>query len=188
PRTSPSARSTRGAASSCSASSSSATSRASSLTSMSGGSGGEELDILLLPANPYRLPLASAQRRVVISGDFHQQPLAPRREVELDEVAEELHEHDLARSGVERARCAAGGDPSRRSTNRDEGGRADGARVAGRLDAGANAVLVLDDQPAARVLDDLALDDVVVAHEARDELRGRLGGDRQRIGHLLDPR
>ena len=48
-------------------------------------------------------------------------------------------------------------------------------------------MLVLDDEPAARVLDDLPLDDVVVAHEPRDELRRRLGGDRQRIGDLLDP-
>ena len=47
-------------------------------------------------------------------------------------------------------------------------------------------MLVLDDQAVALPLGHLAADDVVVAHEAGDELGGRLGGDRQRIGDLLD--
>jgi hypothetical protein len=49
-------------------------------------------------------------------------------------------------------------------------------------------LLVLDDQTVALALGHLAADDVVVAHEPRDELRRRLRGDRQRVGDLLDPR
>ena len=56
----------------------------------------------------------------------------------------------------------------------------------GRLHAGAHVLLVFDDQPVALALGDRAPDDVVVAHEPRDELGGGLRGDRQRVGDLLD--
>ena len=49
-------------------------------------------------------------------------------------------------------------------------------------------LVVLDDQPVALALGDLATDDVVVAHEPRDDLGRGLRGDRQRIGDLLDAR
>ncbi len=65
---------------------------------------------------------------------------------------------------------------------------ADGLPCSRGVDAGAQVLLVLDDQPVAVPLGDLATQDVVVAHEARDELGGRPRRDRERIGDLLDAR
>src|SRR6266496_2872398 len=92
PRTAPSARSAAAVSSRSSTSSSSATSRC--------GSCGEELDIVLLPEDRDLLAFTASELRVALARDLREQPLAPRREVELDEVAEELDEEDLARGRV----------------------------------------------------------------------------------------
>src|SRR5680860_715577 len=66
-----------------------------------GCSGGEELGILLLPGDPDPLALAAAQRGVLLGADLGEHALAVREQVELDEVAEELDEDDLALGRVQ---------------------------------------------------------------------------------------
>src|SRR5260221_1537825 len=180
PRTSPSARSAEEESSSPSASSISSTSRC--------GSDGEEPDILFPPGDRQPLALTAPQLRVPLARDFGEQPLAPRSEVELHQVAEELDEDDLAVGRVLLARCPSIIDLNDRGAHGDLGRIAD--RGSGALDASArtDSVLVLDDHAPSSALDDLPRNDVVVAHEARDELRRRPRRNRQRLGHLLDPR
>src|SRR3989304_7708966 len=83
------------------ASASSTSSSASRAASPPGRSGVEELDILLLPGDSDPLALAAAQRRVLLGADLGEHALARCEQVELDEVAEELHEDDLALGRVE---------------------------------------------------------------------------------------
>src|SRR5262249_8380647 len=62
----------------------------------SAGSGAEELCILLLPDDPDLVALAPAEVRVALARDLREHALAAGGEMELDEVAEELDEEDLA--------------------------------------------------------------------------------------------
>ena len=61
------------------------------------------------------------------------------------------------------------------------------ALVPGGLHARTHSMLVLDHQPVAVALRDGPAEDVVVAHEACDELGRRPRRDREWIGDLLDP-
>src|SRR6476620_873073 len=89
PRFSPSARS-------CSCSTSSSSSSMSARSRCGGGSGVEELDILLFPHDADGLALAAPKGRIPVAGHLRQHPFTARSEVQLDKVAEELDEHDLA--------------------------------------------------------------------------------------------
>src|SRR5829696_9963524 len=64
------------------------------------GSLPEELDILLLPRDRDRFALTAAQLRVVLARHLREHPLALGHEMELDQVAEELDEDDLAVGGI----------------------------------------------------------------------------------------
>src|SRR5262249_40231398 len=154
----------------------------------SAGSGAEELCILLLPDYPDLVALAPAEVRVALAGDLREHALAAGGEMELDEVAEELDEEDLALRGVRRRRGGILRDLDGCGAHRDERLVADGAPAAGGEDARPDVVLVRHDESVALDLDDAPTDDVVVAHEAGDELGLRLRGYRQRIRDLLDAR
>src|SRR5581483_284404 len=149
----------RGDCSSCSASS----------TPASAGSGVEELCIPFVPADPDLVALAPAEGGVALPRHLREHPLAGEVEVELDEIAEELDEQDLALGGV-RAAGAVGIDLHRCCADGDQRLVADGA-IRPRNDARAQIVLSGDDEPVAVPLDDSPTNDVVVAHEAGDELR-----------------
>src|SRR4051794_25219798 len=170
PSTRPSARSAASVSSICSAASSSATSR--------WGSGGEELDIPLLPGDPDPLALAAAEQRVLVARHLGEPPLAADAEMQLDEVAEELDEDDLALRRVDAARGAVLVDADGDRAYRDERDVALLPVRARRPDADADPLLVLDDHAVGLDLDDLPADDVVVAHEARHDLGRRLRRDR----------
>src|SRR5205823_13817110 len=64
-----------------------------------GGSGPEELDILLLPRDADLLTLLAPEGGIALAGHLCQHALASRGQMQLDEVAEELHEDDLALHG-----------------------------------------------------------------------------------------
>src|SRR5262245_7621831 len=168
------ASSARTRARSCAASSSASSTSA---RTRSAGSGAEELCILLLPDDPDLVAFAAAEVRVALARDLREHALATDGEMELDEAAEEFDEEDLARCGVRRRRGRILRDLDGRGAHRDERLVADGAPVARRDDARADVVLVRDDEPVAVDLDDAPTDDVVVAHEAGDELRLGLRGD-----------
>src|SRR5262245_65973630 len=91
-------------------------------------SGVEELDILLLPGDANHLARPAPEIRVAVAGHLGEHPLAAGREVQLDEVAEELDEDDLARRGVLGSRVAARADLDGCGPDRDERRLADGGR------------------------------------------------------------
>ena len=107
--------------------------------------------------------------------------------MELDQVAEELDEDDLALRGVDTAFRAAGAELHGSRAHGDDGLVPDREIVARREHARPDAA-VLEHETIAVAARDRAVDDVVVAHEAGDELGLRPGRDRQRVGHLLDAR
>ena len=108
--------------------------------------------------------------------------------MELDEVAEELDEEDLALGRVRgRGGCPVEDlDGSR--AHRDERLVTHFEGVPARDHARPHVVVAHDDDTIARALGDLAADDVVVAHEAGDELGLGPRCDRERVGDLLDAR
>src|SRR5262249_8083882 len=116
------------------------------------GSGAEELDILLLPADPDLLALAAAKLGVPLAADLGQHPLAADCEVELDEVAEELDEQHLALRGVQPAGAVRVHLDGRRP-DRDERLVADIGAGARRDDARADIVVVGDHVAVAVTLD-----------------------------------
>src|SRR5438128_2537062 len=125
---------------SCSASSISA-------TSISGaGSGVEELDILLLPGDPDLLTLLAAEGGIAVARHLRQHALASRGQVQLDEIAQELDEDDLALDRVAgRGAVAPLVHLDRGGTDRHERRLADGRRLeAVRPDAHAHLLVVLD--------------------------------------------
>src|SRR5882724_20101 len=147
PPCSPRARSVRCVVSISSACSISATSRRGSL--------GEELDILLLPRDPDLLALAAAKRWIALAGHLHEQALAAGDEVELDEVAEELDEDDLAVRRVERRRSVGVVELDGRGPNGNQRRLARSPLVVGGLHARPNAAVVLDHQTIAVALRDV---------------------------------
>src|SRR3990172_3516033 len=158
-------------------------------TSSSGApSGLEDLDILFLPGDPDLLALLAAQRGVALPRHLGEHALAAGAQVELDEVAEELDEDDLALGRVhsDRPRVAFL-DLDRGRANRHEHLVADLRGIVRGPDADPDVVLVLEDQPLAVALGDTPAGDVVVAHEACHELGRRPRRDRERIRDLLDP-
>src|SRR5207253_232138 len=98
---SPSAASAFGGRCSRIASASSTSKTAIRVASRSGCSGVEELDILLLPGDPDRLPLAAPKRRIPLGGNLREQAVTAGHEVELHEIPEELDEDDLALGRVQ---------------------------------------------------------------------------------------
>src|SRR5215831_3284529 len=137
----PSARTrARSCATSSSASSTSARTR-------SAGSGAEELCILLLPDDPDHVALAASEVGVALARDLREHALAAGREMELDEVAEELDEEDLAPGRVRGRRAGILRDLDGCGTHRDERLVADGVPVARSEHACADIVLVRDDEP-----------------------------------------
>jgi hypothetical protein len=130
------------------------------------------------------------ERRIALTGDLGKHSLLAGEEMQLDEVAEELDEDDLAFRrvhAVSRRRPVAV-DLHCSRTDRDHGGIPDGVLRVARADTDADVPLVLHDQAVALPRGHFAADDVVVAHEPCHELGRRLGGDRQRVGDLLNPR
>src|SRR5215471_16758680 len=92
----------------------------SSRSRLGAGSGVEKLDILLLPDDADGLPLATTELRVLVTRDLREHPLTACSEVNLDEIAEELDEHDLAVGRVHRLLACALGELDRGRPHRDE--------------------------------------------------------------------
>ena len=121
-------------------------------------------------------------------GTFASSRSSATDEVELHEIAEELDEDDLTVGRVElRLGGAAGIEAHGRGADGDGNGVARCSVVPGCQDAAADAAIV-DHDAVALTPCDRTLDDVVVAHEPRDELGFRLRGDCERISDLLDLR
>src|SRR4051812_18688717 len=159
---------------------SSASVSSSSATSSCGvGSRPEELAIPLLPPDPDRVAFAPAECRVAVARHLGEHALAADGEGELDEVAEELDKEDLAMRGVRHGGRGTVVDLDGRGADRDERLVADGAGVAGGEYARAHVAVTGDHEAVAAALDHVPADDVVVAHEARDELGLGPGCDRQ---------
>src|SRR5438132_671272 len=70
------------------------------------GSGVEELDIFLLPRDADLLTLLAPEGGIALAGHLRQHAVASRCQMELDQIAEELDEHDLALDGVARGPVA----------------------------------------------------------------------------------
>src|SRR5262249_56134947 len=91
-----------------------------------GAAGGEEVEILRLPGDEQRLALPAPEVRITVAGHLGQHALAAGNEVELDEIAEELDEDDLAPGGVVDGRITGLADLDGRCPDRDECRLADG--------------------------------------------------------------
>src|SRR5262245_29219836 len=115
----------------------------------SGASGVEELDILLLPGDADLLALPATEGRILLPWHLRQHALAAGDEVQLHEIAQELHEDDLTLGRVAVSiRFAT--DLDRGSADRHECGLADGGcGTVLRTDGDTDVVLVLDDDAAA---------------------------------------
>src|SRR5438876_1888330 len=149
-------------------------------------SGSEELPIALVPRDRDLLALPASQRGVAVARHLRQHPLVADGEMELYEIAEKLDEDDIAVGGVHLVPHRAVAELNSRGPDRDQGLVADRRRIVACQNARTD-VAVLDDQTIALARRHPPTDDVVVAHEAGDELGLGPRCDRQRVVDLLDP-
>ena len=135
-------------------------------------------------------PSLPAERRIALAGHLREHPLAARRQVELDEIAEELDEDDLAlepSSGRSRATRARRPSTAAARTATSAGSPTAGARRRRPTTLDPDVLVVLDDRagrrPARSTLPRMML---LSPMNARDELgrrpASRSSADRRSAG------